>query len=84
MDNRYQNQSILIKIYRWLKWKPLYFAKALLFTFKTIFNKNLLWDSYEKAYFRRNVLFSLILSKSDSKMNHYYTMDEVKQTIYKK
>lgn len=76
-DDRYQNQPLLIRIYRWIRWKPLYFVKAGLDIFKTFFNKGILWDSYEKAYFRRSFIFSLILSEADTEMKHYYFLNEI-------
>lgn len=71
-DERYQNQSLIVKTYRWIRWKPFYFLNASLYLLKTFFNRNILWDVDEKAYFRRRFIFKLILAEAYSKMKHYY------------
>lgn len=76
-DDRYQNQIFLIKIYRWIIWKPLFFMKASFYILKTFFNKNLLWDPDEKAYFKRYFIFKLIYDEASSKMKYYYHDYEV-------
>jgi len=72
MDDRYQNQTFFVRVYRWMKWKPVFFIKGVYFVFKTFLNKELLWDSHEKAYFRRRFIFKSVYRQSESKMKHYY------------
>jgi hypothetical protein len=83
-DDRSQNKNLIVKIYRWLKWKPIYFIKANLYAIKTLFDKDLLWDEEEKAYFKRRFIFELIYNEASSKMKHYYTFEEVNEHLNKK
>lgn len=78
-DDRYQKQHVLIKVSRRIKWKPFYFVKAASYILGTFFNRDILWDPDEKAYFKRSFIFGLILTEADIKMKHYYTMDEIKK-----
>lgn len=57
--------------------------KACIFTLKTFVNKASLWDEYEKAYFKRKFIFRVIYSRSEAKMKHHYTMEEVMKNINK-
>jgi hypothetical protein len=60
--NRYQHQRLPVKLYRWLRWKPWYAAKAVRATIR-------------HGYLPE--IWSLHMALADCKMNHLYTMEEV-------
>jgi hypothetical protein len=76
-DNRYQNRNILVKAYRWLRYKPLY---ALLAVYNII--KYGLKLKTEDSCFtsRRNYagfIWDCYMGAAEMKMQYYYTCEEV-------
>ena len=78
---RFQNCNKLEKIFRY-RW---YLMIPLLWTwYSTFLNLNLTSDENETESLKGSLLWSILLSKMQFKMNWYYTNDEVFNEINKK
>lgn len=85
MDDRYQHQTQLVKAYRWLRWKPLYFVIAFLHVARWFIHgmrpMTLPADEScpEFIYSRLDTckcIWALGTSTAEVKMKHYYSIDE--------
>lgn len=85
IDDRYQNQRFVVRLYRWLRWKPWFFVlgwlKILLWVLWGC--KPMAWQDCqtgEMEYDTRRTTFFLLRnfnsSQADIKMNHLYTLEE--------
>lgn len=68
MDSRYQLQARHTRLYRWIRYKPLYAYKA----FRDWIRHKDIRDSY---YF--STIWSINMALADAAMQHVYTIDEI-------
>lgn len=77
-DNRYQYQNRAVKAYRWLKWKPLYAAKA---AYCIVLNPRIPADYVNWFHGRWSAyaghIWTCYMSLAAMKMGHYYSTEEV-------
>ena len=66
---RYQECSWIVRLYRRLRWQPFYFLKATFYATKAFFSKKPSADP--------ELTFKLIYAEWNSKVNWYYTPEEV-------
>lgn len=66
---RFQECNLIVRLYRRLRWQPLYFFKALFIAIKTALSKD---SSMEPE-----LAFKLIYAEWNTKANWYYTPEEV-------
>lgn len=74
-DDRYQFQPLYIRMYRRLKYQPLYFCKGVIAGIKTV-----LFQKKEDRYKFRFV-YQVISTEWQIKANYVYTPDEVKEFL---
>ena len=76
MDDRYQYQCRLVKLYRWCRWKPWYALKAVV---AIVRYPNIPpdedWFRTRKKW--RRHLWDLHMAVASAKMRHLYTFEEV-------
>ena len=80
-DDRYQFQTRIIKIYRWLRWKPWYVLLTTLtivrwlVTGAKIPTEEKLWFIMREDYIKH--LWTMGMALAECKMKHLYTLEEV-------
>lgn len=88
MDDRYQNQTRLVKAYRWLRWKPWFYALAVARACRWAATgcKPLViseeCEYVETRWSTIDLLWSLTIAEASIKMNHLFTMEEVWPEFY--
>lgn len=78
MDKRYQFQPFYVRWYRWLKWKPLYWIKALLHIGTWAWQGGSLpswWCGSRRNY--AEDLLAISMSEADFRMGYYWYDDEL-------
>lgn len=73
--NRWQNQNILVKIFRWLKYKPYYVLIGLI---GAITHGGIHDECSRMEYYH------LMQGMADCKMQHWYTSKEVFRDVKRK
>ena len=68
LANRFQNQNLLVKAYRWLCWKPYYTVRAVVW---------LVGNCYRESKEDLHIGWIFWMAQADLKMNHWFTMEEV-------
>ncbi len=80
MDDRYQYQNRLVKIYRWLRWKPYYKVRAIYALILWVIGGSEI-PVEDKPFFanRKQYILHIIFlfnSLAEYKMKHLYTLEE--------
>ena len=85
MPDRYQNQCLIVRVYRWLRWKPLY----ALYAYWTL----LRWacagariPSEEAGWFPTRRAYASHIKRmfdglASCEMKHYYSFEEMKEAL---
>ncbi len=81
MDDRYQYQNRLVKIYRWLRWKPYYKVRAIYALILWVIGGSEI-PVEDKPFFanrKQYISFTFEISDglADYKMKHLYAFEEV-------
>lgn len=85
MSDRYQNQCLIVKVYRWLRWKPLYAIYAYWILFRWMCSgakipaEEAEWFKTRRAYASHTK--TLFESLAECEMKHYYTFEEMKEAL---
>lgn len=81
-DNRYQYQPLLIRVYRWLRYKPLYAIGAVLHLFFWTLDGRPTEDlgrRYRTRRARALGIWTEWMSMASYRMQHYYSLEEMIQ-----
>ncbi len=65
-DDRYQNQPFYVKMYRWLRWMPLYYVTGLI---------------KARGSDERDIIMSIHKGSAHVAMKYYYTWEEVRERM---
>ena len=77
LQDRYQNKPWPVKMFRWLRYTPLAFVKAV-WTYITYPEQKLKKDDMSRL-----LMAQLVFSRGQEGMQRYYTIEEVRRGIEK-
>jgi hypothetical protein len=89
LDDRYQCQSRLVRVYRWLRWYPAYCLLACYIIVKWFITYRGKLPAEEREWFLNRSeyvrhLWRLVTSLAHMKMKYYYTLEEVMDSCRKR